>query len=180
SIVPFAAGYRFKITDPMDALKTQTVERTIREFRMSQITDFVIQYGKIYNVSVSIKNTDGNWLDFGDICTVKTPIFPSTSILDDQCDDFAVPSNNTQIYAYSYPGAIAYVFQLSGPGLAQPIEVTKSLRAFTLNDFAGQLYPGATYNVRVRMVFNFSDPDGPFGKVCTIVTPGLSRNIAQS
>src|SRR5690606_24059484 len=73
-----------------------------------------------------------------------------------------------------------YVFQLSGPGLSQPIEVTKSLRAFTLNDFAGQLYPGATYNVRVRMVFNFSDPDGPFGKVCTIVTPGLSRNIAQS
>jgi hypothetical protein len=53
--------------------------------------------------------------------------------------------------------------------------VTKTIRTFTLNDFAGQLTPGATYNVKVRLVFNVSDPAGPYGKTCSITTPGAAR-----
>ncbi|HLA54642.1 MAG TPA: T9SS type A sorting domain-containing protein, partial [Flavobacterium sp.] len=55
------------------------------------------------------------------------------------------------------------------------ITVTKQLRAFSLNDFAGQLAPNTTYNVRVRLVFNNADPEGPFGKTCSITTPGSAR-----
>jgi hypothetical protein len=174
-IVPFATGYRFRITDPINTANTQTIERPIREFRMNLITDFAVQYGKAYNVEVAVKNTDGTWLPFGQICSVTTPMFPTTSLQDSQCDNYMVPNNATQIYANSYPGAAAYVFQLSGGALISPVEVTKSIRTFALNDFAGQLTPGATYNVKVRLVFNTADPAGPFGKVCTITTPGLSR-----
>jgi hypothetical protein len=178
AIVAYAGGYRFKISDPINSANTQVVERQIRDFRMSLVTNFVVQFNKTYNIEVSVKNTDGTWLPYGQVCQVTTPQFPTTSIVDFQCNDYPVPSNNTQIYAASYPGAIAYVFQLTGPGITTPLEVTKSLRAFTLNDFSG-LIPGATYNVKVRLIFNSTDPAGPYGKTCTIVTPGVAR-VADS
>lgn len=176
NIVPYAAGYRFRITDPVNPLNTQVLERSIREFKMTQITNFFVQYNKLYNVEVSVKNTDGTWLPYGAMCTVTTPAFPTTSVQDSQCEDYAVPTNSTLIYALSYPGAINYVFQINGPGLVSPLEVTKTTRVFTLNDFPG-LVPGATYDVKVRLVFNLADPAGPYGKTCTIVTPGLSRTV---
>ena len=175
NIVPYATGYRFRITDPINPINTQVLERSVRDFRMTQITNFVVQFGKTYNVAVSVKNTDGSWMSYSGDCQVTTPVFPTTSVQDSQCDDYAVPSNSTPIYAISYPGAIAYVFQLSGGGLPAPIEVTRSTRTFTLNDFAGQILPGATYNVKVRLVFNLADPAGPYGKTCSITTPGASR-----
>jgi hypothetical protein len=179
NLVPFAIGYRFRITDPINATNTQVIERNVREFRMNLITAFVVQYGKLYNVEVSVKNTDGVWLPYGSTCTVTTPSFPTTSLQDSQCDNFMVPNNATQIYANSYPGAIAYVFLLSGGGLLSPIEVTKTVRTFALTDFAGQLTPGATYNVKVRLIFNLTDPIGPYGKTCSITVPGLARTIAS-
>jgi hypothetical protein len=178
NLVPFVSGYRFRITDPVNATNTQVIERNVREFRMNLITAFAVQYNKLYNVEVSVKNTDGSWLPYGGICNVTTPAFPTTSLQDSQCDNFMVPNNATQIYASSYSGAVAYVFQLSGGGLVSPIEVTRSIRTFTLNDFAGQLTPGATYNVKVRLIFNFADPIGPYGKTCSITVPGLARTIA--
>lgn len=175
NIVPYATGYRFRITDPINPINTQVLERSVRDFRMTQITDFVVQFGKTYNVAVSVRNTDGSWMSYSADCQVTTPVFPTTSVQDSQCDGYLVPSNSTPIYAISYPGAISYVFQLSGGGLPAPIEVTKSARTFTLNDFAGQLMPGMTYNVKVRLIFNIADPAGPYGKTCSITTPGGAR-----
>jgi hypothetical protein len=173
--VQYAAGYRFTITDPIAPVNTQTIERNLREFRMNLITAFSVQYNKQYNVTVSVKNTDGTWLPYGATCSVTTPAFPTTSLQDSQCDGYLVPNANTPIYALSYPAAIAYVFQISGGGLLAPIEVTKTIRTFKLSDFAGLLTPGATYNVRVRLVFNVSDPIGPYGKTCSITVPGAAR-----
>lgn len=175
NIVPYAAGYRFRISDPLNPLNSQELDRSIRDFKMTMITNFVVQYGKTYNVECAVKNTDGTYMPYGAVCTVATPIFPTTSLLDEQCDDYIVPDYTTQLFAISYPGVVAYIFQITGIGLPpQGLEITKHTRTFTLGDFPG-LIPGATYNVRVRMVFHESDPAGPFGKVCTVVAPGLSR-----
>ncbi|RYZ52285.1 MAG: T9SS type A sorting domain-containing protein, partial [Sphingobacteriales bacterium] len=175
NIVPYGTGYRFRVTDPANPANTQTMDRTTRDFRMNLITAFTVQYGKVYNVEVAVKNTDGTYLSFGQTCQVTTPVFPTTSLDDATCDDYQVADSNTQIYAYSVPGAAAYVFKLSGPGLpGGSAEVTKLLRAFRLSDFTG-LIPSATYNVQVRVVFNFSDAPGPYGKTCTVIAPGLSR-----
>jgi hypothetical protein len=175
NLIPFTAGYRFRISDPLNPLVFQVLDRSLREFRMSLCTGFAVQYGKTYNVEVALKNTDGTYLPYGSPCTVTTPLFPTTSLDDDQCDDYVVPSIFTQIYANSYPGAIAYVFNVTGPGLPTAgVEVVRLLRAFRLIDFLG-LIPGATYNVKVRMVFNITDAPGPYGKVCTVVVPALAR-----
>jgi hypothetical protein len=177
-IVPFATGYRFEITEVGNAANTQNIDRSLREFRMSLVTAFTVRFGKTYQIRVAVRNTDGTYLGYGSVCNVTTPVFPTTFVQDSQCSNYAVPNNTTQIYAYSYPGAISYVFNLSLAGYETGVEVTKNLRVFTLNDFAGQpLIPGGTYNVRVRMIFNNGDPAGVYGKACTIVIPGASRQI---
>lgn len=179
--IPFATGYRFNISDPTNPLTNQVLDRPLREFRMNLITAFQPKYGKTYNVQVALRNTDGSYLPYGPTCSVTTPIFPTTSIQDIQCDNgfgapYAVPSNSTTIYANSYPGAIAYVFKLVGPGAPSGVEVVKVLRAFKISDFAGMgIVPGATYNVSVRMIFNYSDLAGPYGKVCTLIAPAIAR-----
>ena len=179
--VPFATGYRFRISDPLDASNYQEIERTIREFRMNLITAFVVQYNKQYNIQVAIKNTDGTYLPYGTTCQSTTPLFPTTGIQDAQCatgsNPYAVPSMNTPIFAASYPGAIAYAFRLTGGSLpVSGIEVVKTLRVFNLNDFAGQgIVPGETYNVNVRLIFNLSEPPGHYGKTCSLTVPGVSR-----
>jgi hypothetical protein len=175
NLVNFSTGYRFRISDPANPLVFQEVDRSIREFRMNLVTGFAVQYGKTYNIEVAVKNTDGTYLPYGSVCTVTTPQFPTTSLEDAMCDDYAVPTMNTLVYAISYPGATSYAFQLTGPGL--PVggaEVVKTLRAFRLSDFTG-LTPGATYNVRIRIIFNTTDVAGPYGKVCTVVVPAIAR-----
>jgi hypothetical protein len=84
---------------------------------------------------------------------------------------------NTPIYATSYPGAIGYVFRLTGLGLpAAGVEVTKPLRVFTLNDFANfSLVPGQSYNVNVRVIFELDAPIGSYGKTCSITVPASGR-----
>jgi hypothetical protein len=181
NLVPYAAGYRFQIVEVGNALHTQNLDRPLREFRMNLITNFPVQYGKTYQVRVAVKNTDGSYLPFGSVCNVTTPTFPSVATQDAQCNNYLVPSFSTPIYAYSQAGAIAYVFNLSLGEPESGIEVTKSVRAFTLNDFAGQpLIPGATYNLRVRLIFNSTDSPGTYGKTCTITLPGSFRQIKPS
>jgi len=175
NLVPFASGYRFKVTDPVNPLNTQTIDRPIRDFRMTMVTNFAVQYSKTYNVEVSVKNTDGTYMTFGNVCVVATPVFPTSSLIDEQCEDFAVPTADTYLYAYSYPGAIAYAFKVTGPGLpGAGVEVIHSTRAFRLSEIGG-LIPGEIYNVQVRLIFNESDPAGPYGKTCTVVAPGSGR-----
>lgn len=179
-LVPFATGYMFRITDPAVPSNTQELARGLREFRMNLITAFQPQFNKQYNVEIAVRNTNGEYLPYGPACTITTPLFPTSYLQDSQCDDYAPATLNTPIYALSYPGAIGYVFNLSGNGLpAEGIEVTRSTRAFKLSDFAS-LIGGATYNVRVRLIFNVNDVAGPYGKVCSVIVPAPARVAQQA
>jgi hypothetical protein len=180
NLVSYAAGYRFRVTDPLNPFNTQEISRPIRDFRMTMVTNFIVQYGKTYNVEVAVKNTDGTYMAYGADCSVTTPMFPTTSLQDSQCDGYLVPDNNTALVATSYPGAIAYAFVITGPNLGPlGIEVVKSVRTISLSEFSG-LIPGETYNIRVRLIFHESDPIGPYGKTCTIIAPGLARTAIKS
>ncbi len=181
-----AQAYRFRIVDPINPSNTQTITRNLREFRMNLITAFPVHYNWIYNVDVAFKNSDGVWSEYGDVCEVNTPIFPTTMVQDIQCHDgmgspYLVQSMSTAIYADAYWGAIAYAFRLHGPGIpAEGFEVVNAHRWFSLNEFPS-LIPGETYNVSVRLIFNHLFEPGPYGKVCTFIVPGAARlaNNAQ-
>lgn len=182
NLIPFATGYRFRVTDPLNPANVEIVDHALRSFRMTSVTSFDVKYNKTYNVEVAIRNTTGEYLPFGPACSITTPAFPTVALIESQCDNgmgdaYDVPSVQTQIFAASYPGVLKYAFRLTGPGLpAEGAEVIKNLRVFTLADFASSnLIPGAVYNVNVRLIFNGDEPAGPYGKTCSIRTPGVSR-----
>jgi hypothetical protein len=159
NLVPFATGYQFKITNKANSLDTQTVNRSLREFRMNNFA-LPVAYNASYNVEVAVRNTDGSYLAYGPVCSVNTPKFPTTFLENDYCG-ITVSALNTQIYAYGFTGAEAYEFIMtSGPSPLYPAgysqSITKALRVFKLADFnaIAPLQSGVTYSIFVNLKIN--------------------------
>jgi hypothetical protein len=169
-IVPFATGYRFRVTNTLNPIDVQTVDRPLRDFRMTNLASF--EYNTTYNVEVAVRNTDGTYLSYGPVCNITTPMFPTVGLVDAQCDEYVVSSNSETLLAESYPGVEQYRFLLEN--VSQPYSQTfdRPLRTVTLNNFTG-LLPGTTYTVRVAIRLN--GVWGPYGKSCSIITPGAGR-----
>jgi hypothetical protein len=123
-------------------------------------------------VEVAVRNTDGTYLSYGPVCNITTPLFPTVGLEDAQCDEYQVTSNTEILFAESYPGVEQYRFLLEN--LSQPYSQTadRFLRTVSLNNFTG-LLPGTTYTVRVAIRLN--GVWGPYGKSCSIITPGAGR-----
>ena len=173
-IVPFATGYRFRVTNTLNPIDVQTIDRPIRDFRMSSLSN--IQYNTTYNVEVAVRNTDGTYLSYGSVCNINTPLFPTTGIQDAQCDDYEVTSNTEILFAESYPGAEQYRFLLENIGQPYSQTFDRPLRTVTLNNFTG-LLPSTVYTIRVAIQLN--GVWGPYGKSCSIITPGSERPIQE-
>jgi hypothetical protein len=173
NLVPFATGYRFKITNASNPADTQIINRSLREFRMSLLAGIAYD-NTTYNVQVAIRNTDGiTYLPYGPICTVTTPAFPSTFLQSSQCDEYTVPNNATILYAEPFTGAQGYRFRFQNLGEGYTQEVDRNLRTVRLSDFTG-LTAGATYTVKVALKIN--GVWGSFtGKSCSIIVPGAAR-----
>jgi hypothetical protein len=165
-IVPFATGYRFRVTNTLNPIDVQTIDRPIRDFKMSNLVN--IEYNTTYNVEVAVRNTDGTFLSYGPVCNITTPLFPTVGLVKAQCDDYPVTSNTEVLLADFYPGAEGYRFLLEN--LSQPYSQTvdKVLRTVPLNNFTG-LLPSTAYTVRVAIQLN--GVWGPYGKSCRIITP---------
>ncbi|MBN8641989.1 MAG: T9SS type A sorting domain-containing protein, partial [Flavobacteriales bacterium] len=107
----------------------------------------------------------------GTPCNITTPSFPTTQLQLAQCD-VILTNPNTVIYADSYAGATTYRFRFTNTGLGYTYQFDRSLRTFELNTVPG-LVPGETYSVQVSI--EIGGVFGPFGKVCTLTTPGSAR-----
>jgi hypothetical protein len=184
NLVPFATGYRFRITNMANPLDTQTVNRSLREFRMNNFA-LPVSYNASYTVEVAVRNTDGSYLAYGPVCSVNTPLFPTTFLENAYCG-IEVSSLNTSIYAYGFTGAEAYEFIMtagSSPlylgGYSQSI--TKSLRAFKLADFnaIAPLEEGVTYTIIVNLKVNGVWGTGG-GKPCSILYSGAARETTET
>ncbi|MEZ4839344.1 lamin tail domain-containing protein [Flavobacterium sp.] len=143
-IVPFATGYRFRVTNTLNPIDVQTIDRPIRDFRMTNLAN--VQYNTTYNVEVAVRNTDGTYLSYGPVCNITTPLFPTVGLEDAQCDEYLVSSNTEILYAESYPGVEQYRFLLENVSLAYSQTVDRATRTVTLNNFTG-LVPGEMYTV---------------------------------
>jgi hypothetical protein len=170
NLVPFATGYQFKITNASNAADTQTINRNLREFRMSLLAGITYN-NATYNVQVAVRNTDGiTYLPYGPVCTVITPAFPSTFLQSSQCSDYEVPNYTSPLYAEPFTGAQGYRFKLENSGLGYSQEVDRYLRTVRLSDFTG-LTPGSTYTVKVALKIN--GVWGSYtGKSCSVIVPG--------
>jgi hypothetical protein len=163
--VPYATGYRFRATNLVSS-DVQVIDRPLRDFRMNLLVN--PSYGTLYTIEVAVRNTDGTYLPYGPVCNVTTPTFPTTSLQDSQCD-YTASSNTETIYATSYSGATTYRFKFENTGLGYTYTFDRPLRSFALNTVPG-LMPATTYSVQVSIELN--GEFGPYGKVCTLTTPG--------
>ena len=167
-LVPFATGYRFRVTNTLNPIDVQTIDRPIRDLRMSLLSN--IQYNTTYSVDVAVRNTDGTYLSYGSVCNITTPLFPTTFLQDSQCDDYQVTSNTETLFAESFAGVEQYRFLLTNEALSYSQSVDRFLRTVNLNNFTG-LLPTTTYSVNVAIQLN--GVWGPYGKTCTIITPAI-------
>ena len=162
--VPFATGYRFRVTNILTSSQ-QIVDRSLREFRMSLLTN--PEFNTTYSVEVAIRNTNGVYLPYGSVCNVTTPSFPTTQLQTTQCDYTAL-STSEIIFADSFPGATVYRFRLTNAASSYSYTIDRTTRTFTLSLFPG-LVASTPYTAQVSIKIN--GVFGPYGKVCTLTTP---------
>lgn len=164
-LVPFAKGYRFRVTNILNPSDVQIIDRLLREFRMSFLENPV--YNNPYSIEVAVKNNDGTYLPYGEGCVVTTPFFPTSEVQLSQCD-YTPLSKSELIYANPIVSATIYRFKLENIAHNYNATVDRPIRTFNLNMFSG-LISGETYTVKVAVMIN--GELGPYGKACTITVP---------
>jgi len=172
-LVPNAQGYRFKVTDLTSPLTVKTIDRQLRFFSMNMLSG--ILYNHPYKIEVAIKDITGNWLAYGEPCTVFTPGLPIPKIQLSQCE-LVGPSPTMLIYADEIPNATVYRFRLENSQLGYIHTVDRGSRSYSLSMFPG-LQPGTAYTVRVSVKVNGSFT--PYGKACDVTTAGGTSRMAS-
>ncbi|MBL7887863.1 MAG: T9SS type A sorting domain-containing protein, partial [Flavobacterium sp.] len=166
--VPYAAGYRFRITNMLTSAQA-IADRPTRLVVLTAISGFTPEFNTTYSIEVAVKNTDGTYMPYGAACNVTTPSFPTTQLQISQCD-VTISNMNTTIYADSYSGASTYRFKFTSGSFVYTFD--RPNRSFVLSTVPG-LVAGNTYSVQVALEIN--GVFGPYGKVCTITLPGVGR-----
>ncbi|NNT71775.1 T9SS type A sorting domain-containing protein [Flavobacterium sp. IMCC34852] len=176
--------YRFRVALASAPTVTYLVERTVPNFKLTDVIGLPIQYNTEYLVDVQVRVKLAGfeaWSQYGERCSVFTPEAPESSLIASQCEDYQVTSDTELINVIPFPGATAYRFRLTGYDEFGDVNytqtVTSSLPYFTLSMFTG-LTPGTTYTVGVSMELFGVYTD--FGKDCTIITPVPARQVSTT
>ena len=173
--MPNCISYRFKVVNATNQADVHIIDRPLREFRMNLLAN--IQYNTNYLVEVAIRYGTGNYLQYGPVCTIRTPGYPSSKIQLSQCEMVAV---NTTDYIYADPisNAAVYRFRLQNNETGYNHYVDNVLGYYKLNMFSG-LQPGTTYTVKVAV--KLGGIFTPYGKGCAVTTPGSppGRNVSD-
>lgn len=169
NLVPFVTGYRFKITNTVD-LSVQILDRPIKEFRMNDLVS--PQFNTLYQVEVAVRNTDGNYLPYGTVCTVLTPPVPTSKISAVQCGSSV--NLNTTVFADNYGGATLYRFKIENTGLGFSAVLERPLRTFDFSQVPGVIL-GQTYQVSVSV--QVGGAFGPYGVICNLTISGATREV---
>lgn len=164
--VPFATGYKFRITNVITSAQ-QEIERPVRDVRISLTS--IAEFSATYSIEVAVKNTNGTYLPYGNACNITTPSFPISQLQVSQCD-VVLTTTNTTIYADSHTGASTYRFRFTSGSFVYTFD--RPTRSFVLSSVPG-LSSATTYSVQVALEIN--GVFGPYGKACTITTPGSAR-----
>jgi hypothetical protein len=176
--------YRFRISLVSAPTTYYYIERTVPNFKLTDVVGLPLLYNTEYRVDVQIRVKLAGfeaWSQYGQRCSVFTPATPESSLVSSQCEDYQVASNTTVINAVAFPGATLYRFRLTAYNefgdVSYQQTVDSPTPSFTLSMFTG-LTPSTTYTVSVSMQLfgTFTD----YAKDCTIITPASARQIDPS
>ncbi|MFN3968232.1 HYR domain-containing protein [Flavobacterium sp.] len=178
-----AISYRFRVARAdAPTIYYYTGERNLPNFNLTMLTVPVgfLTYDTEYKVDVQIKIKLANiiaWSQFGQVCSIFTPVPPTSAIITSQCE--LVASSYTQVInATPFAGATVYRFLLTHYDEFGELDYEQYQDSptpnFTLSMFTG-LLPDTTYNVAVSM--QLYGTFVPYDKECTITTPMAARII---
>jgi hypothetical protein len=171
--VPYSIGYRFRITNTVTS-SVDIIDRPIRDFQLAQIAS--PQYNTLYNVEVAVRNTNGNYMPYGPLCTVMSPPVPTSKLITSQCGA-TIPVNST-VFADNFVGATTYRFKFENTSLGYMFEFNRPIRSFVPNTVPGLvLVAGQTYKVSVRI--EVGTVFGPYGTICNVTIPGTAREVEK-
>ena len=161
--VPFSVGYRFRITNTVNN-QVYVLNKALRDFNFGLINS---TYGTTYNVEVAVKNTTGEYSQYGTMCSISTPSLV-TKIQTSQCGT-SINDFSTVIYANNVPYATGYRFKIINTSdTSQQFIVDRVIREFRLDLFSGIQF-STVYSVTVA-VRNTDGTYLPYGPICTITT----------
>lgn len=167
SLVAYAPGYRFRVTNAVNPSEVYIVDRSLREFRMSQLG---VPANGNYIIDVAVKNFDGTYLPYGPACMVSTPAI-TTQITETYCGKY-VGSLTETIYANYVSFATRYRFKVTdASNIANEGTVESNLRVFSLSSL-----PFIQYNKVYVVSVAVKDQSGtwqPYGTPCSIHTPAM-------
>lgn len=176
TIVPGATGYRFKVSNLYIPADVQVLDRNLRQFSMSLLSN--IHHDTPYKIEVAVKDVYGNYGGYGPFCTLSTPVLRDTRIQESQCE-MGVANSNTMMFAEPVAGAITYRFKLINTNIGYSHYIDRTQNCYNLSMFPG-LLPGTTYTIKVAV--KIGAYFGNFGKGCdvTTVNSGQNRDVSET
>ncbi|MBI3510190.1 MAG: PKD domain-containing protein [Bacteroidetes bacterium] len=134
-----------------------------------------ILYSTTYNVDISAY-VGGIWQSYGNVCTLTTPVTPTSQLSGSSCGLSGV-TNATNLYYTSVPTATNYRIRMSNAGLGYTQVVTRGNNAtyYRISSFTGIL-TNTTYNVEIAAYV--AGVWGAYGTICTITTASALRYAA--
>ncbi|GGD14855.1 hypothetical protein GCM10011343_02340 [Flavobacterium orientale] len=188
AVNPTPIKYRFRVARADAPTTFYYVERTVPNFNLTMVAGLPLTFGTQYLVAVQIRvklagfESWSQWSAAG--CSVYTPEAPTTSLTVAYCE-YVASSNADLIYATPLPGATMYRFLLLGFDFDANNEMIVVYEQyvdtpnpyFSLSMFTG-LVPGLNYSVSVaaQLFGTFT----PYGKECSVTTPGGARNAQDN
>ncbi|HLP64331.1 MopE-related protein [Flavobacterium sp.] len=172
NLVAGAQGYRFRVTD-MSTMQVQTIDRNLRVFQLTQLTNYA--FDRTYQIEVSIRYNNVWQPFYGSPCTVTTPA-ATTQIQAAQCGGTLTTIGDV-IYANNVPFATGYKFRITNLLTSAQQEVERPLRDIKMTQTSIAEF-NSTYSVEVA-VRNTNGAYLPYGTACNITTPSFPTTQLQ-
>lgn len=169
--IPGATAYKFKVTG--GGLNVE-YESAVRQFKLSDIPNIVLQPSTVYNISIAVKfNTI--YSSYGPACTITTPSV-TTQILSTQCGT-TLSALNSYITANNVATASSYKFRVIGGGI--DAEYVSTSRQFRLTDIPNVIINyGVAYQVSVAV--GQGGQYHTYSPTCTVTTPAVYTQLQSS
>jgi len=159
-----AQGYRFEVTN---GVTVRTYDSATNSFNLLNLAGGAT-YNTTYSIRVAVK-TGGFWRAYSAVCTVSTPVVPTTTkVAAAQCGVTLATISST-IYCGAVASASGYRFRINdGINPARTFDTT--VNRFSLTDVAGGAAFATTYAVDVQLRFG-ATWESTWGQACNISTP---------
>lgn len=157
-----ASGYRFKV---INGATTEIIEAASgsRWFRLTSLPGGAF-YNTTYTISVAVKRNNV-WGEYGDPCSITTPVFPATKVQNSQCG-ITLASINTYISPNRVWNNTGYRYKVVNGASTQTIEAVGWFRLTSLES-------GAFYNTAytISVATRYNGVWSEYGEECIVTTP---------